>query len=384
MSLESQIIVEPWFVYSKYLSKKTGLEIWILDYGGTSTGTHKFPKFIEPVKNARDEGKEIYLFLNPIVDSREKDVKNPSRGSGIDAAELAVAAYHPDAQVVEVVHSPTPKFTLENVSEKNPERKRVIWGLDLENEFWGKERLENHFANIMGTTYKANVEGGIAAHDFLRQRGLDFGKCVDITNLEDYACYMYSPKQVEEFGRFDYEVGSVGSGERALGAIISLKDKKTKHILVVPYSHTLDPFHFDKETDAKRLQSSFEVETHNKIKQISDNNPKILYKTFGETFGGKKAQELILDPAAKADGQNIVTGPDGAAAFTILRGAFDLPNIRCKSPGKGLRIFNVNNFSNGAFNYLNNAYIPLGSSVLIVNTGLSNNLMYKHWVEKGR
>lgn len=376
MKLEDKIKIEPQLFDSDYLSKKTGLKVSILDYSCTSTGTHKLKKFIEHIKEAKKKNQGIFLFINPVIDSRED-----SNGSGIDALELASAVLYPESRVVCVVHSDKPYLKPEPINENfQNKRKRIIWGLNL-NEFWGKGKLENYFRDLIIGKRKLDKNHVKNVKEILEKRELNMVNCLDLTNLNNCDCYVYSDDLVKELEKFDYIVGSAGTGERAVGQIKSLQNGKLKHIIVIPNGHPLDPFHRYEKSDSERIQTKYRVKTHGKLIKESIYREDIIYKSVG-LFGGKKAKEMFVDKAIKKDKLNMKSSPDGAIGFTILREK-DNPQHKNYFTKEGLRVFNTHKASKTGLNYIYNTIIPYNSKVCIINTGCSNNTLLKKLIEKG-
>lgn len=369
-----KLITDPILLYSPYLSKKTGLNISILDYSQTSTGTHKIQKAVKSVQEAKQKNKNVFLFINSIVDSRED-----SNGSGIDALELASAVYSPESYVVSIVHSESPYIKPEPINEDFPDRKkRIVFGIDL-NEFWSKEKLEDYFKDVIYGRVdfdNGQVEKGksILGEKF---------NCVDLTNLENCSCYNYSEDLVKKLKDFDYLIGSAGTGERALGQISSVKSRRLKHMIVFPFGHVLDPYHRQEESDSKRVQAKFRVKTHDKLLEESVDRDDIIYKTAGLFFGGEQAKEMFVEPAIEKDGFNMVSGSDGAIGFSILKQK-DNPEHKNYFNEKGLKVFNTHKVSEkGLFNYIDDTTtIPYGSEICIINSGISNNNLLKELIAK--
>lgn len=366
---------EPLLLYSPYLSRKTGLELWILDYSYTSTGTHKLIKSIKSVQEARKKERGIFLFINPVVDLR-KD----SNGSGVDSLELASAVYYPKSQIISVVNSKKTYLKPEPINKDFPYgRKRIVLGLDL-NKFWGKERLEDYFKDIISGKIMFDKKQVKETREILEKKGLKVENCVDLTNLDDCGCYVYSEGLVKRLKDFNYLVGSAGTGERALGQIESIKNERLKHIIAIPNGHPLDPFHRYEKSDAKRIQTRFRIKTHNKLLEESLEREDIIYKSVG-LFGGRKAKETFVDKVVE-NGLNIKSSPDGAIGFTILRERNN-PKHEHYFNNNGLKVFNTHKASETGFNYIYNTLIPYGSKVCIINTGLSNNTLLNQLIKKG-
>ena len=240
----------------------------------------------------------------------------------------------------------------------------------------GKTEFDKNYVN------KAQL---IQIKDLLAKKGLDVSKCLDLTNLADCGCYAYSDDLVKKLEGFNYLVGSAGTGERALGQIISLQNEKLKHIIVIPFSHVLDPYHRCEESDAERVQARFRVKTHDRLLEESVGRDDVIYKSAGLFFGGKQAKELFVDKAIEADKLKIKTSCDGAIGFTILKEK-DNPEHKRYFTEEGLKVFNTHKASKTGsrigFNYIYNTIIPYGSRVCIVNTGCSNNDFLKKLIEE--
>jgi len=343
----------PELIQSHYLSAKTGLNIWVLDYSCTDTGTHKLKKAIASVQKAKEQGKNFLLHINPVVDSRWN-----SNGSGSDALELASAVDYPESQPVNIVHrnknSNEPRFKSEYISPKFRGRKRLTYGLDL-NEFWGKERLEEYFQDILGD-------------------------CVDITNLKDCSCYHLSKEMIERLKENEIHclISPTGTAESTLGQIESIDG--LIHMPVIPQGHVLDPFHRYEEGNAKRVLTRFKVDTHDRLVQRAIDNKHILFKTVG-LYADEYAKGLF-ERAIKQDKLGMKTGYDGAIGFSVLRER-DNPEHKDYFTDTGLKIFNSYLASKAGFNYQRDIELPFGSNICIVNTGISNNLFITKLIEGG-
>lgn len=360
----------PKIIHSKILSKRLShgrnIDIDIMDFSQTRTGSHKSIKAKHALDYVDNRGKNIALLI--------------TSGNAKKAFDIE-AEYHP----IQVINFMTNVRKYIDVQDLGKNRYSVVVKLPdrwftpkkLEN-FWRKLVTERIFEGREIRNYKRNRDYNKLIK-ILDRRFYNYQDAVAVTNISDYSDDVpYCIDEiVEEINEYDYCIVPIGIGElfsgfqkarkKAIGFLEGrLFNKPAKLIGVTSYANPLSPYK-RKNSDANKLDTAKPGREHSLI----------VGRAGKETYFCSLPNEAIDAAYGLLDGKvrveehkDLRTSLTGAVGCGVL---LNKDNLHLYSDG--IEIKNTYRFENKEFEpykkerAMEPLFIEEGSRVLIVNTG---------------